>query len=91
MVELLAATESLLLVPVPEATLAVHAHRLRFDLSARLGVPEHITLLYPFLPPDELDTRVHLRLFAIFASVRSFEFRLTAIRWFDNEVMWLAP
>ena len=43
--------ESALLVAVPAAEPAVAAHRSRLDTSAAVGVPAHITVLYPFLPP----------------------------------------
>jgi hypothetical protein len=83
--------ESALLIPVPEATPAVRRHRLWLDPSAAAGVPEHITLISPFVPPDRLDTAVRGRLAAFFAGVRPFRFELREIRWFGDEVMWLAP
>lgn len=42
-------------VPVPEADPLVGPWRDRFDKHAAMGVPAHITLLSPFLPPDQLD------------------------------------
>ena len=44
--------ESGIIVPVPEAEPIVQALRLDHDPSARLGVPAHITLLFPFAPPE---------------------------------------
>src|SRR5437660_989822 len=46
--------ESALLIPVPEAEPLVGQWRLEHDPSARAGVPPHVTLLYPFLPPDDI-------------------------------------
>jgi hypothetical protein len=43
--------ETALLLPVPAAEPAVSRHRARFDVAARDGVPAHVTVLYPFLPP----------------------------------------
>lgn len=43
-----------LLLPVPAADPVVGPWRARYDRSAREGVPAHVTLLYPFLPPDEI-------------------------------------
>jgi hypothetical protein len=40
--------ESALLVTVPAAEPAVARHRSRLDTSATVGVPAHITVLYPF-------------------------------------------
>ena len=46
--------ESALLLLVPVAEAAVGAQRARLDSSARDGVPAHVTVLYPFLPPAEI-------------------------------------
>jgi 2'-5' RNA ligase len=54
-------------------------------------VPEHITLISPFIRPGDLDDGVHVRLAALFSSVRQFPFQLTSVRWFGDQVMWLAP
>jgi hypothetical protein len=34
---------------------AVRRHRERLDENARLGIPAHITVLYPFLPADAIS------------------------------------
>ena len=52
------AQESALLVSVPAAEPAVSAHRSRLDPGAPLGVPAHITVLYPFLPPAAIGDDV---------------------------------
>jgi hypothetical protein len=45
------AAESAVLVPVPEAERGVSGHRNRLDRAAVWGVPAHVTVLYPFVPP----------------------------------------
>ena len=85
------AQDSAVLVPVPEAAPLVGPHRLRLDPNAAAGVPEHITLISPFVPPDRLDAGVRGRLAALFARARPFPFQLTSVGWFGDEVMWLAP
>jgi hypothetical protein len=50
--------DTALIVPVPEAEVAVGRWRDRFDPSARLGVPAHVTVLFPFLPWSEIDDAV---------------------------------
>ena len=50
--------ESALMVLVPEAESLVKPFRDRYDPSAAAGVPAHITLLYPFKHPDEIDQTV---------------------------------
>jgi hypothetical protein len=49
--------ESAFIVRVPEAEPHVAHLRERFDPMALLGVPAHITLLYPFLSPEQIAAR----------------------------------
>jgi hypothetical protein len=83
--------ESALLVTVPAAEPAVARHRSRLDTSAAVGVPAHITVLYPFLPPDLIDADTHKTLARLFASVPGFRFTLDRTRWFSDPVLWLGP
>jgi hypothetical protein len=77
-----------LIIEVPEAEPAVRHHRERLDVNAPLGVPAHITVLFPFMPPDVIDTAV---LTQLFAEVSRFRFQLDHTDWFGDEVLWLAP
>jgi len=43
-----------LVARVPEAEPWVGTLRERFDPSTRMGVPAHITVLAPFMPPDRV-------------------------------------
>ena len=83
--------QSALLLPVPAAETAVGPHRARLDLSARDGVPAHITVLYPFLPPAEIRPDVLAELSRLFAGAPRFSFTLDRVRWFDESVVWLGP
>ena len=83
--------QSALLLPVPAAEAAVGAHRARLDASARDGVPAHITVLYPFLPPAEIGPEVLAELARLFAAVPRFSFTLDQVRWFGESVVWLGP
>jgi len=83
--------ESALLVTVPAAEPAVARHRSRLDTSAAVGVPAHLTVLYPFLPPDLIDADVRATLTRLFASVPGFRFTLDRTRWFPDPVLWLGP
>jgi hypothetical protein len=49
--------ESAVLVLLPEAEIAVASHRAELDAAAGLGVPAHVTVLYPFVPPARIDER----------------------------------
>jgi 2'-5' RNA ligase len=53
-------------------------------------MPAHITVLYPFKPPSEIDNVVHERLRRLFARIPSFNFSLAEMRRFP-EVLYLAP
>jgi 2'-5' RNA ligase len=81
--------ESAIIVPV-EAPVAMRRLRDRFDPTATQGVPAHVTLLYPFMPPSELTDEVRERIASIVASEPTFSFTLARMdRWPD--VVWLAP
>jgi hypothetical protein len=80
-----------LIVEVPEAEAVVGAHRLRLDPQAARGVPAHITVLFPFLPPALIDDRVHAELAELCARVRPFDFVLDRTAWFGQDVLWLGP
>jgi 2'-5' RNA ligase len=83
--------ESALVVLVPEAEALVKPFRDRYDPSAAPGVPAHITLLYPFKPPDEIGSAVLDKLRQGLARCAPFRFTLASIRRFPAEVLYLAP
>jgi len=83
------AGESAIIVPV-QVPVAVGRLRDRMDPSAAQGVPAHVTLLYPFMPPDGLKDDVRRIVEQIVASVPAFPFRLNAVRRFPT-VVWLDP
>lgn len=77
------ANESAIIVPVDPAEPVVGDLRLRYDPGAALGVPAHITLLYPFRPAraaaDEIETLAKL-----FSKVEAFDFLVTEVRLFSG-------
>lgn len=82
--------ESAFAVNVPEAEPYVGALRERLDPAARLGVPAHITVLYPFLPPEQIDHAVLGAAALALASASPFTYRLAGIGRFPG-VAYLAP
>lgn len=80
-----------LIVEVPEAEPAVSLWRSQLDPMAALGVAAHITVLFPFAPPTSIDEATRDALRALFGAITVFDFRLVATRWFDQNVLWLAP
>lgn len=79
------------MVEIPEAEPIVRSHRERLDANARLGVPAHITVLFPFMPPDQIDDALLGELRRLFAATETFGYRLDRTAWFGDEVLWLAP
>src|SRR4051794_1573869 len=84
-------SHSALVVTVPEAEPVVAPHRHLFDRAASWGVPAHVTVLFPFLPPAEIDERVLDTLGRAAATVPAFFVALDRLGWFADRVLWLAP
>jgi len=68
-------THSAVLVPVPEAERVVSHHRARLDAAAAAGVPAHVTVLYPFVPPSAITAGTVAALAQAVASVAAFTCR----------------
>lgn len=80
--------ESAILLEVPEAEPLVGELRREGDVSASLGVPAHVTLLYPFV--DDPDPGIVEELRWFFAGVDGFPLDFSAVGEFP-EVVYLAP
>jgi 2'-5' RNA ligase len=86
------AGESAVIVEVPEAEPLVGTWRLLHDSSAALGVPAHVTVLYPFVPPDRIGRDTHDALRELVTSMTPFPAELRAVDAFgDDDVVYLAP
>lgn len=82
--------ESGLVIPVPSLQEFVTHWRPSVDRVPPVGVPAHITVLYPFIPPGEVESEIgDLRRF--FSGRSSFPYSLTEIDWFGNEVVYARP
>ena len=84
-------TQTALIVAIPEAEPAVAEVRDRLDRSASWGVPAHVTVVFPFLPPEKIDESVAAVLSRVARSVPAFFLTLDRFGWFDQRVLWLAP
>lgn len=89
--DVLPATQTAVIVPVPSSEPLVGKHRSRLDAAAAWGVPAHVTVLYPFVSPADIDESVIGRLGRAVASVQAFDCRFDRCDWFGEEVLWLAP
>jgi 2'-5' RNA ligase len=83
-------TLSAVVVPVPEAEPRVGTLRATLDPSAALGVPAHVTIMFPFVPPADIDDGVLAALREVFAAAPAFEVEFSKIGWFPD-VVWWAP
>ncbi len=77
--------ESAIIIPVPEVEPIVGPLRLKYDATTRLGVPAHITLLYPFCPPQSVDTEIET-LRGACRSMERVSFSFTEVRRFPSTV-----
>jgi hypothetical protein len=85
-----ASEESGIIIPIPEAEGMVGPYRWKYDSVARLGIPAHITLIYPFFPPSLITNDIRKHLADLFSNYPIFEFSLTSIGRFPNTV-YLTP
>ena len=85
-----ATIQSALVVLVPEAEHVVRPFREAHDPSAALGMPAHITLLFPFLPPSRITRAVVDGLATCFGRFQPFRFSLREARRFPG-VLYFVP
>jgi hypothetical protein len=71
--------DSALVIPVRLPPRLERERRLHVSVAA-LGVPAHLTLLYPFIAPGDLTARDRRRIASILRQHSAFDFRLGRIR-----------
>ena len=81
--------EAALIVACPAADAAVGDQRPHLDRAAKVGVPAHLTVLYPF--KADLVAEDHLRLTEVFSSFHAFAVRGERTGWFDDTVVFVEP
>jgi 2'-5' RNA ligase len=77
-----------LIVAIPEAESTVGALRLEHDWSAPLGVPAHITILFPFADAAEVDEKA---IADVVGEFPAFAFELDRVGRFEGGPVWLHP
>jgi len=82
--------ESAVVVLIPEADNLLETFRKHRDPSAAVGVPAHVTILYPFKAPAELTAETVSTLRELFASVPAFRVCFAETKCF-LDVLYLAP
>ncbi|WP_380170986.1 2'-5' RNA ligase family protein [Kineococcus sp. DHX-1] len=89
--EAAAQEQTALVVEVPAAEAAVAHWRRRHDRAARAGVPAHVTVCFPFLPPQALDDDVEDALTALAAATPASTLASSRVDGSGDAVLWLAP
>ena len=85
------ASESAVVVEVVEVGSVVDVYRRILDPSATWGLPAHVTLLYPFIPPAQLDEDGFCAIEGALSGVPAFQVTFRQLAWFGEKVLWLAP
>jgi hypothetical protein len=83
--------DTALVVLVPESEPVVSDLRLVHDPVAEDGVPAHVTVLFPFIPAEQLTDARHEAIAALFGQIPAFDYRFDEVRRFGDAVVWLAP
>ena len=82
--------ETGLILHVPEAEPVVGKWRSEHDSSAPFGVPAHVSVLYPWIPIDELTADDRQAVAGIVAGLGPFELTFASLGRFPG-VLWLDP
>ncbi len=77
-----------LIIPAPEAEPQVSPIRAVHDPFAALGVPAHLTVLFPFATPGDVDPA---ELGGLVGRHPAFAYDLVGVRTFENGTVWLEP
>jgi 2'-5' RNA ligase superfamily len=83
--------QSSLMVPIPEAEPVIGDLRLLHDPAARLGVPAHVTVLYPFIPADEIKDPDLEALASLLGKQAEFDYRFDRLDGFGHTTVYLPP
>jgi len=83
--------DAALLVAIAEAEPVVGRLRLTHDAVAADGIPAHVTVLYPFVPRDQLTSDVRRATTDVFGAIPTFEYRFDHVGRFGDTTVFLAP
>ncbi len=80
-----------IVVPMPELEPLVGEHRRAWDPVAGLGAAAHVTVLFPFAPPDTIDAAALERVERALTGRAPFAVTFDVVREFPDHVLYLAP
>jgi len=81
---------SALVIEVPQAEELVGAFRQKYDPVAPLGMPAHVTVLFPFVDVDGISEELLTGLWEHFSMIPQFTFALPRLGQF-SDVLFLVP
>jgi 2'-5' RNA ligase len=85
-------TSTALLVPVPRLAPLIEPWASRHDPAFASGLPTHVTIQFPFLPPEQLTPSALATLTDVAASVPATSVEFAEVGMFpDGEVLHLLP
>ena len=67
------------------------SYRLELDRTANWAVPAHVTVPYPFIPPDRIHAGTLDAVTAALAAVPAFVCTFATVQWHGRDIAWLAP
>jgi 2'-5' RNA ligase len=80
-----------LVVPMPELEATVGPLRAEWDPLARLGARAHVTVLFPFATPTDVDDALLDRVRGVVAGHRPHSVRFSSLAEFPDHVLYLEP
>lgn len=84
--------ESALVLSVPEAEELVGPYRRKYTTDGAIGMPAHITILYPFIKNEEWNDKNRSTLLETVSNISPFSFELSKLNCFrEHNVLYLEP
>lgn len=84
-------TQTAIIAPVSAAEPLVAEYRRDLDPAERLGVPAHVTVLFPFVEPMDVNEHIIATLTSVLEPIEAFDCHFHRVRWFREDVLWLDP
>lgn len=84
--------ESALVLPVAEAEGIAGPYRRKYTIDGAMGMPAHITILYPFFADDQWNENSRCSLARTISDITPFSFQLSRLcRFPQHHVLYLEP
>ena len=84
-------TKSAIVALFPKVDEVVAPYRMKLDPSAPWGVPAHVTVLYPFVPPHAISRYLVNQIQEVAGRLHAVDVRFERIACFGEQVVYAAP